>query len=133
MDVEKAEDLARSLMDQHGLENWLFGFSCAVVRIAECRYPYRAVPGRIRLSLLYVRLNDEAKVRDSILHEIAHALTPGDQHGLAWQKKCRELGCDPNRFSHDLERHQAVGRLCAAVAKSQFTDTGNRLALSIIV
>lgn len=32
---------------------------------------------------------------DTLLHEIAHALTPGDGHGKLWQAKAMELGARP--------------------------------------
>lgn len=34
---------------------------------------------------------------NTLRHEVAHALTPGDHHGMLWKEKCRELGADPLR------------------------------------
>jgi len=54
----------------------------------------------IALSRHLVRLNDEAEVRDTILHEIAHALA-GIEHGhdAVWQAVCRKIGAKPNRIA----------------------------------
>jgi hypothetical protein len=37
----------------------------------------------------------EAEVEDTILHEIAHALTPGSGHGRLWKIMARKLGANP--------------------------------------
>jgi predicted SprT family Zn-dependent metalloprotease len=46
-------------------------------------------------------LNDRAQVEDTLLHEIAHALTPGDGHGLRWKATCRSIGAKPLRCYTD--------------------------------
>ena len=42
-------------------------------------------------------LNDEKEVTNTILHEIAHALTPGHHHDRVWKAKAREIGCTGDR------------------------------------
>ncbi|HEX7005183.1 MAG TPA: SprT-like domain-containing protein [Trueperaceae bacterium] len=91
MHLAAASDLARELMDVNGLSAWDFAFDRARRRLGAC-WPTRQ---RITLSRQFVELNDEALVRDVILHEIAHALTPGDGHGPRFKRKARELGCNP--------------------------------------
>ena len=41
------------------------------------------------------------EIKNTILHEIAHALV-GSQHGHSqiWRKKAREIGCDASRCHH---------------------------------
>jgi predicted SprT family Zn-dependent metalloprotease len=87
--LDEASSLARELMTIHGLGDWGFGFDHARRRLGACWLDRR----RITLSREFVRLNGEGLVRDVILHEIAHALTPGDGHGRAFKRKARELGC----------------------------------------
>jgi len=33
-----------------------------------------------------------SRVKDTIIHEIAHALTPGQNHNMIWKKQCIALG-----------------------------------------
>jgi len=39
-----------------------------------------------------------------ILHEIAHALTPGAKHGYTWKLKCIEIGGDGNTLGQEPNR-----------------------------
>ena len=75
-------------MARHGLGDWTFQFDRAKRRFGACNYTTRT----ISLSRTLTRLNDDAAVRETLLHEIAHALTPGAGHGPAWQVKCLEFG-----------------------------------------
>lgn len=93
MQLEDAEQLALALLAEHGLQGWTFSFDRAKRRLGACNYTSRT----ISLSRPLTRLNSEAVVRDTLLHEIAHALTPGGGHGPAWRAKCLELGVAPQR------------------------------------
>lgn len=94
----RAREMAVELMTQHKLFGWEFAFNDNVRRAGVCFYPTKARPGRIELSVHYVELNDEAEVRDTILHEIAHALVGrGHGHDAVWKAKCREIGAKPER------------------------------------
>jgi len=99
MNLYAARDLALALMRQHGLHDWTFRFDHARRRFGSCR-PRRRL---ITLSRPLAFLNEEAQVRDTILHEIAHALTPGDGHGRNWKRKCIEIGAEPRRCYGDEE------------------------------
>lgn len=95
MELHVAEQLVISLMREHGLGNlgWKFKFDNAYSRLGICRYSRRV----IGLSRPFILANEESEVRDTILHEIAHALTPGADHGLAWRLKAQEIGARPER------------------------------------
>lgn len=96
MQLTEAKNLAIQLMNQHGLinQNWSFEFDNAKRRFGVCRFNSK----RIGLSKHLVGLNDEARVTNTILHEIAHALVgPGHGHDNVWRRKAIEIGCDGNR------------------------------------
>ena len=59
-----------------------------------CRYRQK----RIELSAHFVMANDDAQVRETILHEISHALA-GEKagHGPVWKAMCLRVGCRPER------------------------------------
>jgi predicted SprT family Zn-dependent metalloprotease len=92
MDVEEAAGLARRLMDEHGLRHWQFRWDRARRRFGCC-WQSRLL---ITLSRPLTALNDPAEVRDTLLHEIAHALVPGG-HTDAWRHKCVQIGARPHR------------------------------------
>ena len=95
MILKDAKLLAEQLMEQHGLidTGWRFQFDNAKRRFGVCDYRAKI----IGLSKCLVELNDEARVRNTILHEIAHALTPGHGHDSIWSRKAREIGSDGER------------------------------------
>jgi predicted SprT family Zn-dependent metalloprotease len=97
MNLFEAGHLARTLMNQHGLANWSFAFDHARRRFGRCDYTHR----QITLSKPLTFLNPLDEVRDTILHEIAHALTPGAHHGPRWRAVCQKIGARPVRCYTD--------------------------------
>lgn len=101
MNLNQVLSLGHSLMKQHGLTSlgWGFELDNAKRRFGVCRYR----PQTISISRHLAALNDEAKVKDTILHEIAHALVgPGHGHNHVWKRKCIEIGAKPERcYSSD--------------------------------
>lgn len=96
MELNRAQELATILMSKHDLtsKGWRFEFDTAKRRFGCCNYRYK----RITLSKALVLVNDEARVKNTILHEIAHALVGGGHgHDWAWRSKALEIGCDGNR------------------------------------
>lgn len=89
MQLAEARTLGLKLMGEYGLSHWGFGFDGAKRRLGACWLGRK----RITLSRHFVELNEPELVRDVILHEIAHALTPGDGHGAQFKRKAREIGC----------------------------------------
>jgi predicted SprT family Zn-dependent metalloprotease len=103
MTLEQARKLAEDLMRLHKLSpSWSFVFDRSRVRFGKCDYGQR----RISLSRHLAQLNSEAEVRDTILHEIAHALAPrGAGHGPAWKLLARSIGCTGQRcYGQDVLR-----------------------------
>ena len=96
MSPQVASSIAYDLMYQHGLisKGWIFKFDSAKHRFGQCSHHEKI----ISLSEILVELNEESKVRDVILHEIAHALVDAKHgHDRVWKAKCIEIGADPVR------------------------------------
>jgi predicted SprT family Zn-dependent metalloprotease len=103
--LTRAKELATQLLATHGLAEWQFAFNTNKRRAGVCRYPARGRPGCIELSRHYVLRNPEDEVRDTILHEIAHALVGhGHGHDEVWKAKCVEVGARPERcYGEEVE------------------------------
>ena len=97
MEIKKAEKLAIDLMKKHRLTYdglWMFKFDNAKRRFGYCHHGLRT----ISLSKSLTKLNPEKIVKNTILHEIAHALVGrGHGHNKVWRAKAREIGCNGNR------------------------------------
>lgn len=104
MNTREAESLVYKYMAKHNLpDEWLFRWQNKKIALGTCSYNKK----EIRLSKWYVELNDLISVRDTILHEIAHALSyvrygsKGIGHGRLWKKVCREIGATPKARSKE--------------------------------
>ncbi|MDC5696182.1 SprT-like domain-containing protein [Intrasporangium calvum] len=96
MELSAALKLGRELMAAHGLGDWSLNLDRARTRAGVCR----AATREISLSAHLTRLHPEEEVRDTILHEIAHALVgPGHGHDSVWRAKAHQIGCSGNRCS----------------------------------
>jgi predicted SprT family Zn-dependent metalloprotease len=96
VDLQEARTLAIELMALHpSLDGWQLLFSRQARRtLGVCKHHQRL----ITLATSFVELNDDATVRDIILHEIAHALVgPGHGHDATWRAKAVEIGANPDR------------------------------------
>ncbi|MFW5474700.1 SprT-like domain-containing protein [Knoellia sp. CPCC 206450] len=94
MEISSALALGRSLLREHGLEHWRVTTDHAKTRAGVCRFGTRT----ISLSGPLTRLHDESEVRDTLLHEIAHALVgPTHGHDDTWRSKAVQIGCSGQR------------------------------------
>lgn len=110
MELSKVETLARELLEEHGLDEggWAFRWDRAKRRLGRCSFSERV----ISLSKPLAAMNDEGEVRDTILHEIAHALAgPGAGHGAEWKRVARAVGARPEARSATAQavQHQWQG------------------------
>ena len=99
MNLFEAAILAKRLMADHGLTDWSFRFDHARRRFGKCDYTNKS----ITLSRPLTLLNGVNEARDTILHEIAHALTPGAGHGARWRAACVAVGAKPSRCYKDAD------------------------------
>tara|TARA_Y100001951_G_C11121069_1_gene172797 strand:+ start:83 stop:577 length:495 start_codon:yes stop_codon:yes gene_type:complete len=93
--------LARELMEKHKLDGWKLKFDESKSHLGQCRYSEKS----IYLSYPYVEINDEKIIRNTILHEIAHALAgSGHGHNRIWKTIARHIGCTGDRCTRGAER-----------------------------
>lgn len=137
MEISPALALGRRLLREHGLEHWNVTTDRAKTRAGVCRFAART----ISLSAPLTRLHDEAEVRDTILHEIAHALVgPSHGHDQVWRAKAMAIGCSGERTvsteapsvegpwrgecpeGHHYTRHRRPGRVMSCLTCSPEFD-----------
>jgi len=99
MNLNEAKGLARSMMAEHGLTEWNFKFDTARNRLGLTRFSNKTIS--ISKSLTF--LNPESQVRNTILHEIAHALVgPSHGHNNVWRSKAISIGCNGQRTTNSI-------------------------------
>ena len=91
--------LARSEMDKNKLFDWNVELDFAKVRAGACHFNEK----KISFSRKFVTNSSEKDIKDTILHEIAHALVgPTHGHDKVWKEMALKLGCSAKRC-HTLE------------------------------
>jgi predicted SprT family Zn-dependent metalloprotease len=138
VDVQDALVMARELVAEHGLVGWTVVLDRARTRAGVCRADRK----QIGLSGPLTALHDEAEVRDTVLHEIAHALVgPRHGHDAVWRATARRIGCSAERTSagprapgpwtgtcpagHRMTRHKRPTRVMACARCGPTFDAAN--------
>lgn len=84
------------MMTQHGLEGWTFSTNARKRTLGLCFSHLKL----IELSIHFIEHNEPTVVRETILHEIAHALVgSGHGHDEVWMEMADKLGCQARRKS----------------------------------
>ncbi len=90
----EVEREAERLLARHGLKGWSFQYDDASRRAGVCWHGTKV----IGLARLYCVQATDHEVRDTILHEIAHALAgPDHNHDAIWKAVARSIGCTGDR------------------------------------
>lgn len=95
MELNLCRTYALEKMRQYGLSHWKFTFSNTKRALGDC-HPARK---QIRISTYHVQGSEEKEIKDTVLHEIAHALdyerNGSTSHGPKWKEICLEVGAIP--------------------------------------
>lgn len=97
-DLEFAEMMAWEFLEEHGLtdEDWTFVWMNRKTALGTCNFARR----EIALSRVLTERNSEERVRDTVLHEVAHAIAGrAAGHGKEWQRIAISLGVEPRMSS----------------------------------
>jgi len=102
--------LARELLNQHGFGHVPFEFDRGTKRIGACHFKRDSECKRyvssISFSHHWAGLLDEKDIRDTILHELAHAIAGFEAgHGPRWKAAARRIGANPTRTHDGIPNH----------------------------
>jgi predicted SprT family Zn-dependent metalloprotease len=102
-----AQLLACELLARHSLPDWGFNLNRSKINLGLCYYG----PKVIELSRYFVESNSLEAVRDTLLHEIAHALAGrAAGHGPLWKAACLRIGAKPERLDYEVVMPVGMGR-----------------------
>ena len=91
--------LARYEMDKNDLYDWGLELDFAKVRAGACHFGEK----KITFSRNFLKNSNQHDIKDTILHEIAHALVGSNNgHNKVWKEMAIKLGCSAKRC-HTLE------------------------------
>ena len=128
MNPESAEASARQFIKEHLGPGWRFEWTNSDRLFGGCESDRKT----IQLSRHFVKSNGPAEVLDTILHEIAHGLTPktAKPHGAEWKATAIGLGARPEPCKDALiYPHQMRTRN----RRGQWMIVGTVLALVVAV
>jgi len=123
MELRAAYEMATALVREHGLDAWRVEFDSAKRRAGICRYDEQV----IGLSAPMTRVYTRDHVRDTVLHEIAHALV-GVEHGHdeVWRRMAVRLGSSGERCVAATDSPELQGAWVGVCAAGHMRDRHRR-------
>lgn len=98
MNTKEAQAMAEEMIKKHGLDGWRFRYLMDEKNLGLCTYKGQV----ITLSLQWTKNGEERIVKNTVLHEVSHALNwvrnRQTGHNESWKKICREIGAKPQQF-----------------------------------
>lgn len=127
MNITRAKQILREELDKNELyhvEAKMNGrLTSAFGRYRYHRYSQYKV---VELSTKLVEINDEDRVRLTILHEIAHALTEGHGHDYVWKAKLLEIGGDGKRCYSSSDTNTIERKTSRTLLRAFCPEHGDR-------
>ena len=106
--------------EKWGLNGWNISFSRSKRHLGYCRCREKT----ISISRAYMESNPYPVMRDTLLHEVAHAVqyikTGKTNHGKEWKQIAEQVGCMPKRCADLNEVNIPKGRylgICPSCGK----------------
>jgi len=103
-ELKRFEQHAEKTLQEYGLSHWDFAWDNAKKRLGYCCNGIK----KISISKAFAKLNTFERMHVTLMHEIAHALTPGHGHDRVWKAKCRELGIPDSRVTSDALSEKTI-------------------------
>lgn len=96
-----------ALLDKHGLHDWRISFENLRNALYAPNEGDRGFWGQCDFENKVIRIDWRIgrRFRQTMLHEIAHALVGKPGHGIEWFRKAEEIGCTENelwRYRFDI-------------------------------
>ena len=94
MNLTEARILLKELMKKHNIKaRTYFGYYDV---LGTCKYCSLDKYPRIFIDKHLIEQGTDEEVKDTMLHEIAHAMRPSEVgHPIAWRIRCLLIGCRP--------------------------------------
>ena len=85
-------------------EGWKLAFNRRKRALGLCNYTKKT----IELSVYFIKNATYAQVVETVKHELAHALTPGDGHGRAWKAVYMGMGGNGQRLAKQEDGYKPM-------------------------
>lgn len=136
MDTNDAYRLGRNLMTLHGLEDWKLQYDQASKRAGRTVHGSKT----IQLSRSLVKLFSEEEIKETLLHEISHALVgPGHGHNETWRNRYLSIGGNgksrytPSEAVKEAERARAKYVATCSGCSKEYLLTRKRKNLNFLM
>lgn len=121
MTINQVRALATELKNKHyELLSWNISFNKRKKAFGVCNYIHR----EISLSVLLIPFMSDKAIKETIIHEIAHALTKGHDHDNVWRRTCIELGGTGDRVGGSNKFKDGEN------GRSEFHETSSKYTLT---
>ena len=97
-----------------GLRGWTLKWVRSRRTAGTCNYAPKC---RIHISLLYLQNTSWGENVDALLHELAHARTPGAHHGPVWKNAAVEMGCTGKRCCNAFDQPAYLGGMLSEAGR----------------
>lgn len=121
MNVDELIEEGQKLLSTHNLGGWIVKVEDIGQLLGQCDYKKQTIV----VGDYYLHNNPTDMVRDTLRHEVAHALTPGHNHDAVWRAMAAMLGAVPRACYKNAK--MPLGKFVASCPKCTRVYSKNRL------